>query len=178
MNALTYLVNWGMNKETAWSGTNYSLYKALQKYYDIHDVNLSGNRWVNAFMHRILRMDGMSMDYYRRKMLGHQLKNVKGPVFQFSEVLSNTDGRKTFMYVDNTVDYVNYLRTQLPEIYAVSAFQDSNPKILERRANEQNDYISNHCSGLFTMGHWLRDWLIKQGVDANLVHAVGGGVQR
>ena len=38
-----------------------------------------------------------------------------------------------------------------------------------------NDYIKNHCSGLFTMGHWLREWLIEQGVDANLVHAVGGG---
>lgn len=25
------------------------------------------------------------------------------------------------------------------------------------------------------MGHWLREWLIEQGVDASLVHAVGGG---
>lgn len=48
MAQLTYLVNWGKNKETAWSGTNYSLYKALQKYYSIKDVNLKGNRWIKG----------------------------------------------------------------------------------------------------------------------------------
>ena len=40
MEQLTFLVNWGQNKETAWSGTNYSLYKALSKHYDVHDIYL------------------------------------------------------------------------------------------------------------------------------------------
>ena len=175
MNQLTYLVNWGKNKETAWSGTNYSLYKALQKYYDIHDVNLSGNHWVNVFMRRILRMDWMQMGYYRTKMIRHQLRNVKGNVFQFGEYLNDTDSRKTYMYVDCTLGYVDYLRTQLPDIFAVSAYQDIDPTVIDRRMKAQGDYIKNHCSGLFTMGHWLREWLIEQGVDASLVHAVGGG---
>ena len=178
MNQLTYLVNWGKNKETAWSGTNYSLYKALQKYYDIHDVNLSVNRWVDAFMRRILRMDWMQMGFYRTKMIRHQLRNVKGNVFQFGEYLNDTDSRKTYMYVDCTLGYVDYLRTQLPDIFAVSAYQDIDPTVIDRRTKAQGDYIKNHCSGLFTMGHWLREWLIKQGVDASLVHAVGGDCPR
>ena len=175
MEKLTYLVNWGKNKETAWSGTNYSAYKALQKYFDVSDFNLKGNRWVNAFLHRIARMDGMSIDYYRRKILRNRLQSVKGNVFQFSELLFDNNKRKTFMYVDNTVSYVDYMRKNLPNVYSVSAFQESNVGILEKRAKEQDEYIRMHCSGLFTMGHWLREWLIERGMPADKIYVVGGG---
>lgn len=174
MEQLTYLVNWGKNKETAWSGTNYSLYKALTKYYDVHDIILKGNRWANAFLSKVLRMDGTSIEYYRRHLLKKKLKDIKGNVFQFSEVLSDNDYRNTFMYVDNTVSYVSYLRTEKTDIFEVSAFQNTKSKIFEKREKEQDEYIRT-CSGLFTMGHWLRNWLIEQGVPAEKIHAVGGG---
>lgn len=174
MKKLTYLVSWGKNRETAWSGTNFSLYKALGKYFKVDDINLNGNRWTNAFMSRVLRMDGATIEYFRRHMLGYKLRKTNGNVFQFSEVLSNNDKRKTYMFVDNTVSYVNYLRTEKPDIYAVSAFQNTNPKIFDKRGNEQDEYIRT-CSGLFTMGHWLREWLISRGFPANRIYAVGGG---
>lgn len=173
MEQLTYLVNWGKKKETAWSGTNYSLYKALAKYYDVHDINLKGNRWANAFLSKVLRIDGASIEYYRRHLLKKNLKDIKGNVFQFSEVLSDNDNRNTFMYVDNTVSYVNYLRTERPDIFEFSAFQNTNSKIFERRGKEQDEYIRT-CSGLFTMGNWLREWLISRGFPANRIYAVGG----
>ncbi len=91
MEDLTFLVSWGANKETAWSGTNYSLYKALNNYYKVKDINLSNlsrNRWVNALLRRLLRMDGPSLEYYRRHRLGKKLESINGNVFQFSEVLS------------------------------------------------------------------------------------------
>lgn len=56
MEKLTFLVNWGKNKETAWSGTNYSVYKALKKYFDVEDVNIKSNRWILAFLRRIVKM--------------------------------------------------------------------------------------------------------------------------
>ena len=171
---LTYLVNWGKNKETAWSGTNYSLYKALSKHYDIKDINLKGNRWVTAFLHKVLRIDVMSIEYYRRHLLGTRLKEIAGKVFQFSEVLADKEGRETYMYVDNTVSYVNYLRDEKSEIYKVSAFQNSNPKIFLKRGKEQDEYMRT-CSGVFTMSHWLKEWLIAQGFPADRIHAVGGG---
>lgn len=174
MEQLTYLVNWGKNKETAWSGTNYSLYKALSKYYDVHDINLNGNRLSNAFLSRVLGMDGISIEYYRRHLLKKNLKDIKGNVFQFSEVLSDNDNRNTFMYVDNTVSYVNYLRTENPDIFEVSAFQNTNSKIFEKREKEQDEYIRS-CSALFTMGHWLREWLISRGFPSDRIYAVGGG---
>ena len=62
-----------------------------------------------------------------------------------------------------------------PDVYAVSAYQNSDPRIFEKRAKEQDEYIRN-CSGLFTMGHWLKDWLVAQGFSASRIHAVGGGI--
>ncbi len=178
MEDLTFLVSWGDNKETAWSGTNYSLYKALNNYYKVKDINLSNlsrNRWVNALLRRLLRMDGASMEYYRRHRLGNQLRNIQGNVFQFSEVLSESDTRRTFLYVDVTVSYVNYMRTNLPDTFAVSAFQNTNAEIFSKRGKEQDEYILS-CSGLFTMGHWLKEWLVQQGFPSHKIHAVGGGI--
>lgn len=159
MEDLTFLVSWGDNKETAWSGTNYSLYKALNNYYKVKDINLSNlsrNRWVNALLRRLLRMDGASMEYYRRHRLGNQLRNIQGNVFQFSEVLSESDTRRTFLYVDVTVSYVNYMRTNLPDTFAVSAFQNTNAEIFSKRGKEQDEYILS-CSGLLLWDIGLRN---------------------
>lgn len=171
---LTFLVDWGDNKETAWSGTNYSLYKALSKYYDIKDINLNRNRLVKSFMRRILRLDETSIDFYNRHLLGKELHKVRGNTFQFSEVLYDRQCRNTYMYIDLTVSYINHLRKENPDIFAVSAFQDANMNVFEKRGKEQDSYIRT-CSGLFTMGHWLKEWLVKQGFDSNHIYAVGGG---
>ena len=175
MKDLTYLVSWGANKETAWSGTNYSLYKALNEFYNVKDINLSGNRWTQKIMKHLLHLDGASIEYYRRHKLGKKLDNINGNVFQFSEVLYDSEVRDTYMYVDNTVSYVNYMRNHLPDVFAVSGFQDTNSAIFDKREKEQNQYIRT-CSALFTMGHWLREWLIGQGYSPDRIHAVGGGI--
>ncbi len=174
MKKLNYLVNWGKNKETAWSGTNYSLYKALCNHYDVKDINLKGNRWIIAFLHKVLQIEVMSIEYYRRLLLRKRLQEISGNTFQFSEVLNDSINRKTYLYLDNSVSYVNYLRKQKPEIFAVSAFQKTNSKIFEKRESVQDEYMRT-CSGVFTMGHWLRDWLVQQGLPADHIYPVGGG---
>lgn len=170
---LSYLVNWGSNKETAWSGTNFSLYKELKKYYNVEDIDLNVNHWATSFMRHILRMDETSIDYYCRHLFKYKLGNTKGKVFQFSEVLDNSKNRKTYTYVDLTVSYVNYMRQFLPQTYAVSAYQNINPKIFIKREKEQNEYIRS-CTALFTMGHWLKKWLINQGFSSDNIFTVGG----
>lgn len=62
MEKLTYLVHWGKNKETAWSGTNYSLYKALCKYYQVDDINLKFPKLISVFMHRFYGWIGLLED--------------------------------------------------------------------------------------------------------------------
>jgi len=174
MKKLNYLVNWGKNKETAWSGTNYSLYKALCNHYDVKDINLKGNRWIIAFLHKVLQIEVMSIDYYRRLLLRKRLQEISGNTFQFSEVLNDSVNRKTYLYLDNSVSYVNYLRNQKPEIFAVSSFQSTDSKLFEKREREQNEYMRT-CSGVFTMGRWLSDWLVQQGLPADHIYPVGGG---
>ena len=175
MEKIKYLVNWGNNKETAWSGTSYSLYKALQKYYDVHDINLKINRIVDAFCRRILCKDSSVVDYYYNHLISLGLKKTKGKVFQFSEILYDKPDRDTYMYLDITMSYVYELSKSQPDIFKLSNFAGIQPRILERRSMEQDNYIRS-CSGLFTMGHWLRALLIEQGFPANRVHAVGGGI--
>ena len=40
MDKLMYLVQWGDSKEKAWSGTNWHLYKALQNYLELVDIDI------------------------------------------------------------------------------------------------------------------------------------------
>lgn len=177
MKDLTFLVSWGKNKETAWSGTNFSLYQSLSQYYNVKDVDLSRmrmNRWLRAFLQRILRFDGNTIEYHQRHFLGRKLKDVDGNVLQFSEVLYNEANRHTYLYVDLTVSYVNYLRNSNPKVFSVSAFQNTNACVFEKRGKEQDQYM-NTCSGVFTMGHWLCNWLVERGLPSDRIHAVGGG---
>ena len=66
------------------------------------------------------------------------------------------------------------MRRNLPQIYEMSGFLTTNSNITDKREGEQTSYM-NSCKGVFTMGHWLRDWLISQGLSADKVHVVGGG---
>lgn len=174
MKRLHFLVNWGKSKETAWSGTYFSLYKALQRHYDVNDVDLRIFWPVDFLLRRVFRLRGVAMEYWRSRFLRREYRKLKGTVFQFCEILADCKDRNTYMYVDLTVGYVNYMRQNLKSDYLYSGFQNSDQKILQRRGEEQIDYMKS-CSGVFTMGNWLREWLVKQGVPNNKIHAVGGG---
>jgi glycosyltransferase involved in cell wall biosynthesis len=106
---------------------------------------------------------------YRKK-----LENLQGKVFQFNDILSDTENRQTYMYVDLTVSFLNSLRKNDQQMFIESGFKCPNPDIMESRAKEQDCYIAN-SSGLFTMGHWLQDWLIHKGIPSDCVHFAGGG---
>ena len=99
-----------------------------------------------------------------------------GNVLQFAEILPDTKQRKTFIYQDRSVDYVNYMCHTLPQIFAVSGFQECSSKVIQQRIVIQNNYYQN-CSGIFTMGQWLANDLIDRcGLSAEKVHHVGGGI--
>lgn len=172
-NKLTYLVAWGKNRETAWSGTYFSLYNALSKYFDVTDVDVTMNRYKKAFMSHVLRMDSRSIEAQNLYSTGRKMHNVKGNVFQFTDYLYNDEGRNTYMYVDHLMSHVNYMREHLPDVYAIAGFGDLPSSIVVKRATEQNDYVRS-CSSLFTMGHWLSEWLISQGLPSDHIHPVGG----
>lgn len=172
MEKLNYLVDWGIKKERSWSGINYSLYKALCQYYDIDDMNLR-IPFASAIF-RILQIDWFTGDFYIAPYLKRKVRNAKGKVLQFRELRSDDDVTKTFLYEDLSVSYVKYMKQNLPEVFAASGFEHAEEKIIDKRMLLQNEYYRN-CSAIFTMGHWLKNFLCENGVPSEKIFAVGGG---
>ena len=102
-NNLNFLVCWGKNKETAWSGTNYSIFKALSKYYDINDCNINNSGLIFKILRRLLRMDSFRFESIIRRYYSLKYKNLRGSTFQFEEFCEDTEYRNTFIYMDLNV---------------------------------------------------------------------------
>ena len=97
-------------------------------------------------------------------------------VFQFAENIFDTSKIHTFIYQDLSVSYIEYMMDNMPEVYAVSAFQGYPSKSIRKRALYQNKYYED-CSGIFTMGRWLaNDMISRCKIDPSKVHPVGGGI--
>ena len=175
MEKLTYLVHWGKNKETAWSGTNYSLYKALSKYYHVNDINLKFPKLIAIFMHRVLRLDWFAGGFFELQYFRWKHKNVKGKVLQMSGIVDSDADTQSYIYNDLSVSYVEYMKNHLPNVFAVSDFQHANPALIHKQAVAQSKFYEN-CTAIFCMGHWLRKFLVDSGLPESKVVYAGGGV--
>ena len=174
---LFYIVEWDSDKKRTWSGTPYSLLKALSKYFEIKDINIKihipfWRRVINKLTRR-----GNDFGLYTHRVQRCRLKNEikKGEnVFQFSEVLYNTDGYNCYIYIDLSVSYLNSILSN-KELFAVSGFNQINSSYIEKRTKTQNQFFDS-CSGIFTMSHWLKSFLIEEcKINRNRVHYIGGG---
>ena len=173
MKQLTYLVHWGKNKETAWSGTNYSLYKALSKHFQINDKDLKFPKVISVFMHRILRLDWFSSGFYELLYFRHKYKGTQGKVLQMSSIVDGGNGTQSYIYNDLSVSYVEYMKEHLPDVYDVSGFQDANASLIHKHAMVQSKFYDT-CSAIFCMGHWLREYLVSTGISEHKAVFVGG----
>lgn len=173
MEKLNFLADFGIQKERAWSGTTYSLYKALEKYFEITDVNISVLFAIKALF-KILHIHWFNSSFYTDKLNRAKYKKLKGNVFQFSEIKFDDEKSKTFIYQDLTVSYIKFMKDHIPDVFRKSGYGGINEKILEKRLALQNKYYST-CSAIFTMGNWLKDFLVTQGIPAQKIFAVGGG---
>lgn len=174
MNKLSFLVSWEKNRETAWSGTKYSIYKALSKLYRIDEYALKHNNLIYRILKHILFMNNYRYLSFLRRIDKFKYRKLKGNVFQFEEICEDSSNRKTFIYIDLNVSYIKYMRDNLPPVFQLSGFQNASKAAIDKRCKKQ-DYYLNKCAGIFTMGHWLRDYLISQGFNPEKVIHVGGG---
>lgn len=173
MERLTYLVLWGKHKETAWSGTNYSLYKALSALYQVKDIDLKFPKLISVFMHRILRFDWFTGGYYEMLYFRKKYKDIKGKVLQMSSYVDSDAETQSYIYNDLSVSYVEYMKDKLPQVFAVSGFQRTNPAILRKQAEAQARFY-DRCSAVFCMGHWLKSFLVENGLPEDKVIHMGG----
>ena len=123
-NNLNFLVCWGKNKETAWSGTNYSIFKALSKYYAIDECPIKSSSLLFRILRRLFRMDSFMISSIIRRLYSLKYRNLRGNTFQFEEVCGDTANRNTFIYMDLNVSYIKYMYENLPSVFAVSAYQN------------------------------------------------------
>lgn len=183
---LYFLVNWMPgNKERSWSGTNWGLYKALQKYFEVNDIDLHRPETFKQRVMRRLGYDrklnfGISGILADKKKVLSMLKGTNNgtvnKVFQFSEIIHDSPNTQTYIYQDLGVPYIEYMQKYLPDDYAVSAYEDIPLKRVRQRAQMQMEYYMS-CSGIFTMGKWLKDYFVKEcRIPDFKIFSVGGGI--
>lgn len=183
MKKLYFLVNWEKDKTRTWSGTCWGLFQALQRFFQVEDINIKSPQ--SSLWYKILCKFGIlkpDMGYKHilqtRKRLLPFFQKQKSPVrvFQFGEYIPTQDNVSAYIYQDLTVSYVKYMQTYLPEVFALSGFSCFNKQTIDQKlvleaANQKT------CSAMFCMGEWLRkDCIERIGLSPEKVYAVGGGI--
>lgn len=177
-----YLVQWGDSKEKAWSGTNWHLYKALQNYLELVDIDIPITPTPSFFQQLFnLKSDQPDVGLRVTKQGGKYAKTFLPKrdnitLLQFAENVFNKKDVRTYIYQDLSVSYLKFIVENDPQLFSFSGFQDNPYSAILKRAKYQDAYYST-CSGIFTMGKWLaKDMIERCHIKSSKVHAVGGGI--
>ena len=179
--SLYYVVAWARHKQRTWSGTCWSLYNALCSYFCVEDINISPSlllKMLDKIGTRPQSDFGVGQVQSNRKKLGKYFSEIgdKINVLQFSEIVEGSEDINSFIYQDISASYIHYLYEYLPKIFKCSGFQMNEKKRIEERELIQKRYYQS-CSGIFTMGKWLKDDFINRvGIPSDKVIHVGGGI--
>ena len=176
---LFFCVSWDKIKERTWSGTCYSLYKALSRIYRFSEISLSHNSLFWKILRKLKLYNDFDINYVikNRRYVNKKIKNKKHSiVFQFTDIVYDTDSISTFVYQDMSVSYIKYLYYHNPLILKYSGYGNLSLQVIEKRNKMEEEYFKN-CSGIFTMGKWYKNFLIQHcNIDSQKVHHVGGGI--
>ena len=115
---LYYLVCWDKIKEKTWSGTCYSLYKALLKYANVFDVPLLHKSLLRRLLKKLRAYDDFDIDFVKRnrQYCARILPDKDITVFQFTDIVDNDNNINTYIYQDMNVSYIRYLYYNNPKI--------------------------------------------------------------
>lgn len=183
---ILYGVSWGKDRKKTWSGTGYSLYKALEKIVEIQDIDLE----ISFFQKLIssifqLRMkqgkiyrykynfNKLQMKMKKKKLLCN-LKGKKEPLIQIGDY--QWEYKNQYIYQDLSIDSIIDFEQCKPQAYKYIPF-NTNSKRLFRWRQEYQKKVYENCKGIFTMSHWLKKHLVEySGIPQEKVHYVGAGI--
>jgi len=180
---INYLANWGGVPEKAWSGTYWSIHEALKRNgVEIKDFSLKGEGFVLKNYHRVLRRLGLcgrnlgTKEIEKtRKQFQFLRENEDCTVFQFTDNVMDSSSCHTFVYVDLTFPTVVALNKSNCDFRRYGGYGNVDERALFKRTQLQLEYMKT-CSGVFTMGNWLAERLVKEeGIPADRVFHVGAG---
>ena len=175
---LTFVCAWNSDRRNSWSGTHYSIFCALQKYYDVIDCDVSAcsHNFVQKIKQRIThRHSDFGLHDLQRLNQTFQ-GDPEYPLLQFAEAPSHFN-EKQYIYQDLHVGHIKKLFDQSSQLFACSGYSHLSQKAIYNREKFQRAfYLSDYCAGIFTMGKWLAKEMIEEyGLPPEKVHAVGGG---
>jgi glycosyltransferase involved in cell wall biosynthesis len=179
---LALACSWWRPKETTWSFIPMSLHKAfVEEGITVHDIDAQPPLILKAAIAAALTSVGRHPWKYARLYREVEARRVRkavrkitpNAVFEVGELTVPTSA-PTFMYQDSnfSVAVENYKTLGRNMVSAIP----TDLSTLIRLADEQKEALQK-IDGVFTMGQWYRQYLIRTGVlPAHKVHAVGGGI--
>ena len=177
-NKLSFVCNWSKDRVNSWSGTHFSLFSALSKYFDVEDINIG--LLSNSFIDKVLRKLGFTKNDLQLGEIIKKNKSFKAdkeqPLIQFNECPYDFN-QLQYIYQDLNVGYVVRLLQTMPDIFSISGYQNVDTcKLLKREKYQKNFYLSCYCAGILTMGQWFAKYLKEEyHIPTEKVHHVGGG---
>lgn len=179
--SLLFVCDWGKERESSWSGTDYAIYSRMEKEYNLIDID-TGYRSFYVFYKKVIRylkLISASKEmidvqkHFGKKILEKYDSSI--PSFQFGNFPYESN-RFSFCYQDLSIEYVRQMKILNPSLFDVSGYKELNANDLDKLAEQQRKYYSNNKTICFTMGHWLHDWLINElKIPEERVIYVGGG---
>ena len=175
MNKLIYTIQWAKDPQKTWSGIGYNLRNALAKHFEIEDLKLQGHCFRDYFVKLRLLKPDCGLQTVKTNRFKHSKKlDSSIPVFQFDEAFLTPN---SYLFCDLCVDFLYNLKSKNPAVFNYSGFQNNPDNLLRKRAESQTNYIKNFPKRIFTLGTWLRNYLITElQIPENKVIAVGGGI--
>lgn len=179
---LIVLSNWTYPLEKSWSGTTYSLTKALENYYDVEIKSLSIGRLLKQ-IDRLsqLPLFGQLFGSLYDILLRIKANNIVGkdksvPVFEICEAVKVSN--PYFTYQDMAYHaglVVKDMKRKYPFIYQAAGNSILSEYEIHRRERRQHDEY-RHAKAVFFMSQWVKDVMsaFHPDVSNKMIH-IGGG---
>lgn len=183
--SINYICAWDKNKELTWSGTTYSLYKALKKKMNVRDYDMSLSklekkicklsqvRLVNGSIKTKRICGNIERSIYKKRIKKINLGDDEVSI-QIGDYACIKG--KSYIYQDLSIDSLLYYKEKKDDLFQYSGYQDINNIDLNKNRDIQIEIYRN-TTGIFTMSKWLKDNLINYtGIEESKVHHVGAGI--
>lgn len=179
MSKLLFCARWSENRQKTWSGTTAALSNALSQHYIVSEIDMGNHlstlEKLRASMESrmgIYDLDDRLVEANSRWFWKTNVLSGGSKVFQFDESPFPSAYTCHYIYQDMSalwlLDYF-YRDERIRQYFCPTCSRAG----VSRRASHQEAAYSK-ASAIFTMGQWLKNYLVSKGYKGKVFH-VGGG---